>query len=239
MAREKGDKAKEIRTGLAGVATRDGKPVASGRVGARQKLRDMDRINVAVHRGRTTFRGGYEFAWSPIAADGSYAIEGLKPGKWYLALEEPGRASTIVGPIDLKLSERIKKQDIAAVPGGAIEGRVENVPAAMAGMTWVIAFDGAVTRAEARVEPDGTFRLADLPPGRHGLKAGHDAYDDPQSLSKLGVEGFAGHFQLPAQPWSGAVVVEVKPGETARGVLLDFRPLPDPPPDADEAKRPK
>ncbi len=214
------------------MATRDGVPVAGGRVGAWMKMRDMDRINVAVQRGRTSFRGGYEFAWTPTAPDGSFAIEGLKAGTWYLALEEPGRAPTVVGPIPLKLSERVKRQDIAGVAGASIEGRVENIPPELAGMTWVIAFDGAVTRAEAPVGLDGTFRLADLPPGRYGLKAGHDAYDDPHSLSKVRPEGMAGHFELMAEPWLGAVVAEAKPGETARGVLLDFRPpapLPDPP----------
>ena len=212
-------------------------------MGAWIKLRDMDRVNVAVHRGRTTFRGSYESAWTPTAADGSFAIEGLKAGSWFLLLEEPGRAPTVVGPIALKLGEHSTKQDIATVPGGSIEGRVENIPPEMAGMTWVIAFDGGATRAEARVEVAGTFRLADLPPGRYGLKAGHDAYEDPHSLSKLKREEMVGHFKLPAEPWSGAVVVEVKPGEPARGILLDFRPptpLSEPPAEPDgEAKPPK
>ena len=69
--------------------------------------------------------------------------------------------------------------DIAVTDGGAIEGRVENVPAAMAGQVWVIAFDATILRREALVSADGTFRLEDLPPGRYGLKAGHDAYTDP------------------------------------------------------------
>ena len=242
LAREQGEQAREIRTGLAGVATRDGKPVVGGRVGAWQKARDKDRVNVAVHRGRTAPRGGYEVAWVATAADGSFAIEGLKAGMWYLVLEGSGRGSTVVGPIALKLSERVKRQDIVAEVGGSIEGRVEHIPGAMAGMTWVIAFDGAVTQAEARVDRDGTFRLPDLPPGRYGVKAGHDAYEDPQSLQGLKGEELFRHFRATSEPWTGAVVVEVKSGEAAKGAILDFRPpppLPDPPPEVEaEAKPP-
>ena len=49
--------------------------------------------------------------------------------------------------------------------GGAIEGRVENVPATMAGQVWVIAFNDTIARSEALASIDGTFRLEDLPPG--------------------------------------------------------------------------
>ena len=49
----------------------------------------------------------------------------------------------------------------------------------MAGATWVVAFTDTIIRREARVAPDGSFRLDALPPGRYGLKTGHDAYEDP------------------------------------------------------------
>ena len=42
---------------------------------------------------------------------------------------------------------------------------MENVPAAMAGQVWVIAFDATILRREALISADGTFRLEDLPPG--------------------------------------------------------------------------
>ena len=186
-------------------------------------------------------RGGYEFGWSPVGGDGSFAVEGLKPGRWFLVHEEPGRAPTVVGPIELRPGETSRRVDIAAVEGGTIEGRVENVPPAMAGMIWVVAFDDAIRKGQARVAADGSFRLADLPPGRYGLKAGHDAYSDPHSLQDLGGrEEIRKQGRMPAEPWQGAVVVEVRPGETACGVVLDFRPpppLPEPPGD-DEAAKP-
>ena len=185
----------------------------------------MDRINVAVRRGRTTFRGGYEAAWGRVGPGGTFAIEGLKPGAWYFAFEEPGDASTVVGPIELKQGEVARKVDLAVVPGAAIEGRVENVPPSMAGMIWVIAFDAKVTDREVQVARDGSFRLDGLPPGKYGLKAGHDGYQDPHTLS--GPFDFEKHRELydrPAEPWRGAVEVAVEAGSTARGVVIDFRP---------------
>jgi len=210
-------------------------------VGAWQAFRSMDRINVPIRRGRTVVRGGYEFACSPVGVDGSFAVEGLKPGRWFLVHEEPGRAPTVVGPFELKMGESSRRVDIAAVEGGSIEGRVENVPPPMAGMIWVVAFDETIRKGQARVAADGSFRLEGLPPGRYGLKAGHDAYSDPHSLQDLGGrEEILKQGRMPAEPWQGAVVVEVRPGETARGVVLDFRPpppLPEPPGD-DEAAKP-
>ena len=90
---------------------------------------------------------------------------------------------------------------------------------------WVIAFDTTILRREALVSADGTFRLEDLPPGllrvegrprrvhrpaRPSLEAGEKP--DPKEFEKL------------AEPWQGAVVVNLEPGKTARGVVVDFRP---------------
>ena len=227
LAKEKGDQAKEERAGVIGVVTRDGRAVGGGRVGAWKKLRDLNRINVSVRRGRTSPRGGYEFAWGKVGPDGTFAIEGLKPGPWYLTFEEPGRASTALGPIELKKGDPARKLDLAVVAGSSIEGRVENVPSSMAGQVWVIAFDDAITRREVQVAADGSFRLDGLPPGRYGLKVGHDAYVDPHALTEMGWPEMAKYRELlnqPGEPWRGAVVVDPKAGETSRGVVLDFRP---------------
>lgn len=225
LTREKGDRANEERVRLAGAVTRDLKPLTGGRVGAwRKRPKEMNRVNVAVHRGRTVPMEGYETAWSRVAPDGTFSVENLKPGSWFLSFEQPGRASTVVGPIELKKGERTRGIDVAAVEGGAIEGRAENVPPAMAGLVWVVAFDGRITRREARVAADGTFRLENLPPGRYGLKVGHDAYKDPHIPALKGGEYDPEDFRKKAEPWQGAVSVTVEPGATARGVVLDFRP---------------
>jgi hypothetical protein len=230
LAREAGAKAKQETTRVTGVVTRDGKPVAGGgRVGGwRKRRKEMNRVNAAIHRGRVVAMAGFEFAWARVGPDGSYALENLKPdprfGPWFIVYEEPGRAPTVVGPIKITAKDRALTVDVAAADGGAIEGRVEGVPAAMAGQVWVVAFDGGVIRREALAAPDGTFRLEGLPPGRYGLKAGHDAYEDPHVPRGDLTEVDRSEWEKSAEPWQGAVAVTVEPGATARGVVVDLRP---------------
>jgi len=191
--------------------------------------KEWNRPNVRIQRGRTVPRDGYELARAIVNRDGTFAVESLKPGPnpspWFFVYEELTGAPTIVGPVVITSTHRTIKVDIPVSDGGAIEGRVENLPAAMAGQVWVVAFDTTIVRREVLVSSDGTFCLDDLPPGRFGLKAGHDAYLDPHvprwdSLEKRDMT----LFQKVAEPWQGAVVVNVEPGKTTRGVVIDFRP---------------
>lgn len=230
LARATGEKAKEETTRVHGVVTRDGNPVSGGgRVVGRQKRRkEMDRVNAGIHRGRTVPMPGYEFTWSRVGPDGTYMLENLKPGPWfgpwYFVYEEPGRAPSIIGPVKITAKDRVLNLDIPVTDGGGIEGRVENVPAAMAGQVWVVAFDGGVIRRETLVAPDGTFRVENLPPGRYGLKAGHDAYVDPHVPRGPSGTIDKSNWEKLAEPWQGAVAVTVEPGRAARGVTVDFRP---------------
>jgi len=215
---------------VTGVVTRDGMAVGGGRVGGWQKRRkEMNRVNAAILRGRTLPTGGYEFVRTTVNPDGTFALESLKAGPffgpWFFVYEETTGPPTVVGPVTVTSKDRTLTVDIGVTRGGAIEGRVENVPPAMAGQVWVIAFDATVLRREALVPADGTFRLEDLPPGRYGLKAGHDAYTDPHVTRwKAGEKHDPKDFEKPAEPWQGAVIVTVEPGKTARGVVVDFRP---------------
>lgn len=215
---------------MTGVVTRGGKPVGGGRIGGWQKRRkEMNRVNVTIHRGRTVPIGGYEFVQTTVNSDGTFALANLKPGPWFgpwfMVYEEPTGAPTIVGPLTITSKDRSMAVDITATKGGAIEGRVDHVPPAMAGQIWVIAFDTTILRREAVVSADGTFRLENLPPGRYGLKAGHDAYTDPHvSRWKAGENRDLTEFEKMAEPWQGAVVVNVEPGKTVQGVVVDFRP---------------
>jgi hypothetical protein len=146
-------------------------------------------------------------------------------GPWFFVYEDLTGPPTIVGPVAITIKDRRLTVDIAVSQGGAIEGRVDNVPAAMAGQVRVVAFDATIVRREVLVSADGTFRLDDLPPGRYGLKAGHDAYPDPHVPRwKPGERPDPKVFQKLAEPWQGAVVVTVEPGQTTRGVIVDFRP---------------
>jgi hypothetical protein len=224
-------KAKEETTRVTGLVTKGGKAVGSGRVGAWQKRRkETNRVNVAIHRGRTVPMWGYEFVRTTVNPDGTFVLENLKAGPWFgpwfFVYEEPAGPPTIVGPVTITSNDRTMAVDINIAEGGAIEGRVENVPAAMAGQVWVIAFDATILQREILVSPDGTFRLNDLPPGRYGLKAGHDAYVDPHVTRWIaGEKRDPTEFEKLAEPWQGAVVVTIEPGKTARGMVVDFRPL--------------
>jgi hypothetical protein len=244
LARATGEKAKEETTLVTGVVTRGGKAVGGGRVGGWQKSRkEMNLVNVAILRGRTLPMGGFEFVWTTVNSDGTFALKNLKAGPrfgpWFFVYEELTGPPTIVGPVTITSQDRTVTVDIAVTQGGAIEGRVENVPAAMAGQVWVIAFDATILRRAALVAADGTFRLEDLPPGRYGLKAGHDAYTDPHVPRwKAEEKPNFKDFERLAEPWQGAVVVTVEPGKTARGVVVDFRP-PGPLVEAPEAAKAK
>jgi len=223
LARADGEKAKEETTRVTGVVTHCGKAVGAGRVGGWQKRRkEMNRPNAAILRGRTLPMWGYEFVRTTVNPDGTFALENLKAGPWFgpwfFLYEEPTGPPTVVGPVTITSNDRTLTVDIAVTEGGAIEGRVENVPTAMAGQVWVIAFDVTILRREALVSADGTFHLEDLPPGRFGLKAGHDAYTDLHvPRLKQREEHDPKLYQKPAEPRQGAVVVTVEPGKTARG----------------------
>jgi hypothetical protein len=225
-----GEKAKEETTLVTGVVNRAGKAVRGGRVGGwRKRRKEMNRMNAMILRGRTLPMSGYELVRATVKSDGTFALKHLKDdprfGPWFFLYEELTGPPTIVGPVTITSKDRTMAVDIAVTDGGAIEGRVVNVPTAMAGQIWIIAFDATIVRRETLVSADGTFRLENLPPGRHGLKSGHDAYTDPHVPRETAGEKLdARDFEKPAEPWQGAVVVTVEPGQTARGVVIDFRP---------------
>jgi hypothetical protein len=149
LARASGEKAKDERTRATDVVTRGGKAIGGGRFEGWQKRRkEMNRINAAIHRGRMLPMWGYEFVRTTVNPAGTFALENLKAGPWFgpwfFVYEEPTGAPTIVGPVTITSQDRTMKVDIAIVEGGTIEGRVENVPTAMAGQVWVIAFDARI-----------------------------------------------------------------------------------------------
>jgi hypothetical protein len=208
---------------LVGTVTRDGRRVPFGRVGAWWQRNEFDRGNAGVQRGRTVPAPRYEMLHVPVRPDGTYAIDDLKlhlgnPGRGFLVFEEPGHAPAVFGLPALEAGERQRTIDLAAAEGGSIAGRVEHVPEAMAGQVWVVAFNENIVRREVRAGRDGAFRIDGLPPGRYGVKVGHDAYRDPHISEE--------RAQRPkkAEPWQGAALATVRRGATSSGLLLDFRP---------------
>jgi hypothetical protein len=219
---------------LVGTVTRDDRPVRFGRVGAWWQRDEFARVNAGVQRGRTVPAPRFEMRHAPVRPDGTYAIDDVKlhlgnPGRRFIVFEEPGHAPAVFGPPALKAGERQRVVNLAAVEGGSIAGRVEHVPEAMAGQVWVVAFNENIIRREARAGRDGAFRLDGLPPGRYGVKVGHDAYRDPHIpvIGPLGQERKPeepAQWKKKAEPWQGAVEAMVRSGATTSGLLLDFRP---------------
>lgn len=218
---------------LIGRVTRDGRTVSFGRVGAWFQRDEFDRVNAGVQRGRTIPSPRFEMYHAALRPDGTYAIEALKldmgrPGRWFLAVEEPGHAPVILATPALAAGEKQRTIDLKTVEGGSIAGTVEHVPQAMAGKVWVVVFNENIVRRETRVGRDGTFRLDDLPPGRYGVKVGHDAYRDPHipKLSGIGTQQTPEElaaFRKKAEPWQGAVIATVRSGATTSDLRLDFR----------------
>lgn len=219
---------------LVGTVTRDGRPVTSGRVGAWYLRDEFNRINAAVQRGRTVPAPRFEMHHVAMQPDGTYVVEGVevhpgRRGRWFLMFEEPGHAPTIIAPEALKVGERQRTINLEAVEGGALGGKVEHVPESLAGHVWVVVFNENVVRREVRVGRDGTFHLDGLPPGRYGLKVGHDAYSDPHipKLPAAGEKSTPGEqaaWNKTAEPWQGAVEATVRSSATISDIHLDFRP---------------
>ena len=207
---------------IAGTATRDGQPIAVGWATLRLcRTARLNAPNAPVLAGRTTTEPAHAQASAPIRA-GAYSIDVPSPGDaWYVAIDEPGRPITLVGPIAVAAGEQ-RRLDIAGTAGGTIRGRVRDVPAEWAGAARVVAFTNTGLRAAMRVEPDGTFASPLLPPGEYGLKAGHDAYEDAETYPGDLMTKHPEAFQEKPDPWKRAKVVTVEAGREVGGVAVDW-----------------
>jgi hypothetical protein len=210
---------------IAGAVTRDGRPVQAGWVCLWALRRPKNAPNAPVMRGRTSVGPPIPYASVPIR-DGSYSLDvPFQSETWYVVAEEPGQPATQVGPIAMALNQN-RTVDISCTPGGRIHGRVEGVPPVPGwkGHVWVVAFSRTAVREEVRVARDGTFNLPLLAPGEYGLKAGHDAYEDPEVYpGRLAMEHPEAYKET-ADPWKRAKVVKVEAGRDWEGVVVDFPP---------------
>ena len=208
---------------ITGAVTRDGRPVQAGWVGLWALRKPSNAPGAPLMRGRTAVGPPIPYASAPIR-DGSYSLDvPFQSETWYVVAEEPGRPVTQVGPIPMALNQT-RTVDIACTPGGRIRGRVEGVPPGWEGHVWVVAFSRTAVRDEVRVARDGTFTLPPLPPGEYGLKAGHDAYDDPEVYPGALRREHPEVFKEKADPWRRAKVLTVEAACDSAGVVVDFPP---------------
>jgi hypothetical protein len=208
---------------ISGRVTRHGQPVTAGWIGLLKRRHDEDAVNAYMLRGRTVVGLQFVYEKAPLL-DAAYTLKvPYQDDNWYIAVEEAGKPLTLIGPLKITLNEK-KHLDIACTDGGAIHGRVKNVPAGWEGNLWAVAFTKDAIQAEARVNADGTFSFPQLAPGEYGLKVGHDAYHDWE------VPG--GFFDLPPSvwliredPWQRAKIATVRSGSETSGIELELPAL--------------
>jgi len=205
---------------IAGTLTREGRPVTSAWVSAVKKRAERNLPYVVIERGRTVRAEQFPSPSVVASSAGTYSLELRNQNSWYVLIEEPNHAPTIRGPFEMKLNQTLNL-DVRLADGGAISGRVRGISADSTGQWWVVAFDRTVWTAEARIAKDGTFRLDRLPAGEFGVKVGHDAYHDADNPD----HPTAADLKTQANPWHGATLVQIRPGQTVTNVLLDAPPI--------------
>lgn len=202
---------------IAGSVTDHGRPLETGWVALWSVRPSKNIVNAHIMRGRTVAGDPIVHASAPIR-NGKYVLTAPFQGEdFYLVAESPGRAPTQIGPLEVALGET-KSLDIACIEGGAIQGTVKDRPSDWEDDLWVVAFTDTGVRVETRVRHDGTFSLASIPPGRYGLKVGHDAYRDSEVPDGPNIPAEA--WNTPADPWKRAVTVELAAGQQCDGIVL-------------------
>lgn len=205
---------------ITGRLTRDGQPVTSAWVSLVRRPVERKMPYVTIARGRMVRREQVPSQSVLTTSGGRYLLEARNVGNWYVVIEQPNHAPTIRGPLELNLNQTVNL-DLQLDDGGAIVGRVADIPADAAGQWWVVAFDRTVWIAETRVAKDGAFRLDRLPPGEFGLKVGHDAYHEAGNPDHPTVED----EKLQVNAWPGTTLVKVEPGQSVAGVRLSASPI--------------
>ena len=192
------------------------------RVVACYKIREHDMMNVTVHRGCKVPAGTVRYDSADVAGDGSFELW-LPPSSWVVSLETPGEDVRVVsfrlaqGATELEL-------DFGLEPTGAIHGMVDDLEPGSWKHTYAVAFRHRDVLREAVVRRDGTFELEGLPAGTYWLRAGHEAWRmiEPRKSARSNRELEANHkeYERRAEPWVGAIRVDVEAGGDARGVRV-------------------
>jgi hypothetical protein len=158
-------------------------------------------------------------------ADGRYRLSAVPPGSHVLALSAPGHSVTKVD-VRVRDGQDTDLGETALEVGLAIRGVVRAktggpIPDATVGTAQVLP---GMTPFVTQAEPDGTFTLAGVTPGRHSLRAAAPGYAEVRRQAEAG--GDAIEFVLsPAGTLTGTVVDDAgKPVESFRAAARGANP---------------
>ena len=103
---------------------------------------------------------------------------------------------------------------------------MKNVPAGWEGHLWAVAFNKTGIIVDTRVNPDGTYCFQHLPPGKYGLKVGHNAYYDSELTPPWKIEPLQGRMESRGQPVAASKVANVTAGHETRERRTGTSPMP-------------
>jgi hypothetical protein len=207
---------------IRGIIRAGGRPAGNVWISLWEQKQESNPINAWLQRGRIV-----DSTYSPslmdvvTSADGSYLLDVMDPGPYYVEARPCGGTPAISSLLKVQPGEDLSC-DLNLGVGGTIRGRVVGVEPKIAEQLWIVAFGHAPFRAAVPVDSRGEFQLNHLPPGKIGLKVGHEGYLDADVPRYPWSDDV---WTTSAEPWNRAVVVTVKAGMDAAEIDLTY-PLP-------------
>jgi len=169
------------------------------------------------------------------SAAGVFAIDGIAPGRYIIAVEAEGLLPVLAGPVDVAEGSDLDAGTVEMADGGLFRGRIDAADTAspLAGATVrlkpqqreelsrpaAIGF-GSFTRQTTG--DDGRFSFANAAPGSYTLSVNHRIYSDGEALIEMPPTGIADEIIIALKP-RGAItgrVVADATGEPVGGALL-------------------
>jgi len=149
------------------------------------------------------------------SADGSFVFQGISDGEYRLTGTRQGFARATIPGVQVA-GAPVSGLELRLGPGAVIRGRLLGLDPAAASRVRVAAFSGEGTHLEGVVDPSGSYRIQDVPPGEWTVTAHSNAPDMVTA-------------QVEVSPGEQEVVqdLELSSGFTLIGrVLLDRVPIP-------------
>jgi protocatechuate 3,4-dioxygenase beta subunit len=200
------------------------KPRIQGKVVDAKSGLPIRKVNVQLRGGAGRFSGSPSITTS---ADGTFAIEDLEPGRYFVILERAGfvqtASSRAQGTFTLQPAQQLTGLVFQMQPAGVISGKIVDLDGdPMAGVSVVASPTGTKAPAAQQnrqgastTDDRGEYRVADLKPGKYLVMA-----QPPQIAVPVGKEEktkgrvvYASTYYPGAVDKSRAVAVQVRGGE--------------------------